>query len=59
MSRHAADVVVDEKLLKKINSDEQLSALKQMLSVQSDKQVIDEIQEFIHRRIDEIISENT
>jgi len=58
MSKREVDFVsTDERLQKKINSDQELNALKRMRDLQSDREDRLEIQGFIDKRIAELIRE--
>ena len=60
MSRRGVDFVAPhDKLKTKINKDQRLNALRQMRDLETDQEVRVEIQEFIDKRIAELIDEES
>ena len=58
MSKRDVDFIsTDEKLQKKISSDQELNALKRMRDLQENREDRQEIQEFIKKRIAELVDE--
>ena len=60
MSRRGVDFVsTDEKLKSRLSKDQQLDALRRMRDLETNQESRAEIQEFIQKRIAELISEDS